>query len=86
MKQFAFLLSFILIAPILYSEAPQKINYQAIIRDSDGHLMQNQEIGIEISIIENSEDGSIIYTETQTVTSNSNVLINLYIVNGSSTD
>lgn len=62
-----------------WSQSPEKISYQAVVRDSKGDLVANTEIGMEISIIKGSTNGTVIYTETQNPTSNSNGLVSIEI-------
>jgi hypothetical protein len=51
----------------LSAQAPQKINYQAIARNSSGAIVAAQAVGIKFTI----RDGStIVYEETQTKTTN----------------
>lgn len=61
------------------AQSPQKMSYQAIIRNSSEVLVADTEIGIQISILQNSETGSAVYVETQTATTNANGLVSLEI-------
>ena len=47
------------------AQTPEKIGYQAIVRNSKGELTINQGVGIKISILKESEDGTLMYKETQ---------------------
>jgi hypothetical protein len=49
-----------------FSQAPQGMNYQAIVRDNLGNIVANQTIGIKFSIHQGSGLGPIVYSETQT--------------------
>ncbi|SFN61657.1 hypothetical protein SAMN04487989_10244 [Bizionia echini] len=71
---------------IAFSQTPQKMSYQAIIRSSDGTLVTNQSIGMQISILAGSINGSAVYTETQSATTNINGLVSLEIGTGSTSD
>ena len=51
-------------------QPPQAFNYQAIARDNLGAVLPNKQIGIRIGIIDNSASGSLLYSETFTVTTN----------------
>lgn len=66
---FIFLIS--LIMPNVRAQSPQKMSYQAVIRNSDNALVANTQIGMEISILQGSADGTVVYTETHTTTTNS---------------
>jgi hypothetical protein len=64
------------------AQAPEKMSYQAIVRDSGGNLVANQLVGMQISILEGSAAGASVYTETQTPTTNVNGLVSLEIGTG----
>ncbi len=64
------------------AQTPEKIGYQAIVRNSKGELTINQGVGIKISILKESEDGTLMYEETQSPATNANGLITVEIGNG----
>lgn len=64
---------------ILFAQAPQKMSYQSVIRKTDGTLVVNTVVGLKISILQGSENGTATYVETQTVTTNANGLATLAI-------
>ena len=45
------------------AQAPQKINYQAVVRDGSGNVISNSTIGMRISILQNSSSGMAVYQE-----------------------
>jgi hypothetical protein len=57
-------------------------NYQAVIRNSSGEVVADKEVGIEISILQGSASGEVIYSEEFTPETNSFGLINLIIGRG----
>ena len=65
-----------------FAQAPEKISYQAIVRDSNNNLIINETIGMQISILQGSLSGSPVYVETQTPSSNLNGLVSLEIGSG----
>ena len=67
----------------MYSQAPQKMSYQSVIRDASNTLVSNTSVGIRISILQGSVSGVSQYTEIQTVNTNINGLATLSIGNGS---
>ncbi|MBO4599815.1 MAG: hypothetical protein J5641_03650, partial [Bacteroidales bacterium] len=69
----------------LYAQAPQGFNYQAVVRNAAGQLITNRNVGVRISIIQNSATGSIIYQQEEVVNTNANGLFTL-IVGDNSTD
>ena len=69
---------------IILAQAPQKFSYQAVIRDADNEILANVTIRTQISIIQGSEQGNIVYSEIQTPTTNANGLFTIQIGDGSS--
>jgi hypothetical protein len=67
---------------ILFAQAPQKMSYQSVIRKTDGSLVVNTSVGIKISILQGSANGTAVYVETQTTTTNANGLSTLAIGGG----
>jgi len=72
-----------LIASVAFAQSPEKISYQAVIRDVGNGLVVSSTIGMQISILQGSSSGTSVYVETQTPTSNSNGLVNVEIGGGS---
>jgi uncharacterized protein (TIGR02145 family) len=64
------------------SQAPNKFSFQAVIRNSSNSLVTNQSIGMRISILQTSANGSAVYAETQNPTTNINGLASLEIGGG----
>jgi hypothetical protein len=81
-KLFTFLAAIILTTIVLAQNVPQKMSYQAVIRNSNDQLVTNTQIGIEINIRQGSATGTVVYTETQTPSTNSNGLVSLEIGGG----
>ena len=61
---------------------PQKMSYQAVVRNSSNVLVTNQPVGIKISILQYTATGTVVYAETQTPTTNANGLISIAIGTG----
>ena len=74
------------ITMILLAQAPEKISYQAVIRNSSDQLVTETQVGMQISILQGSADGSTVYTETQTPTTNANGLVSIEIGDGATSD
>jgi hypothetical protein len=68
------------------AQAPQKISYQAVIRDAANNLVTNHAIGMKISILQGSATGTAVYTETQTPNTNANGLVSIEIGTGTGFD
>lgn len=82
MKQLLILAIILLSNIYILGQSPSKFSYQAIIRNSNNTLVSNQTIGLQISLLQGSANGTLVYSETQTPSSNSNGLISLEIGNG----
>ena len=66
-----------------FSQTPEKMSYQAIIRDANDNLLSNKSIGLQISILQNTATGKTVYLETHNPTTNINGLITIEIGTGS---
>lgn len=69
-----------------FAQVPQKISYQAVVRNSENVLVVEQTLGMQISIIKNDEAETVVYTETQNPMTNANGLISIEIGSGESSD
>jgi len=66
----------------VFAQSPQKMSYQAVVRNLSGALMSNQSVGMKISILQGSVSGTPVYVETQTTTTNVNGLATIEIGGG----
>jgi hypothetical protein len=73
-----FVLSLIFITNI-FAQTPEKLSYQAVVRDNSDAILASQNIGMQLSILEGSASGTAIYVETQSPTTNINGLVSLEI-------
>ncbi|MCK5856067.1 MAG: hypothetical protein KAG64_01180 [Bacteroidales bacterium] len=77
------LLVFILIASdFAMAQAPSGINYQAVLRNTNNQIITNQNVGIRMSILENSVTGTVVFSETHNVTTNAFGVVNLILGEG----
>ena len=67
---------------VVYGQTPEKINYQAVARSSGGAILNNQNVSLQISILETSSSGNIVYSEIHTLITNQYGLINFEIGSG----
>lgn len=79
MKKLFILIIAVLLKVSVFAQSPQKMSYQAVIRNSSDALVVNTQIGMEINILKGSVSGTVIYTETQTPTTNANGLVSIEI-------
>ncbi len=77
-----FQLIVVLLSSITFAQAPNKMSYQAVIRDASNNLITNTNVGVRISILQGSSSGTAVYQENHTSTSNINGLVSLEIGDG----
>ncbi|MEN8118485.1 MAG: hypothetical protein ABFS16_15995 [Bacteroidota bacterium] len=71
---------------ITKAQVPDAFNYQAVVRNNSGEVVSNQNVSFRISILQNSETGTSVYSETHNVTTNDFGLANLKIGKGTVLD
>jgi Chaperone of endosialidase/Collagen triple helix repeat (20 copies) len=64
------------------AQAPQKMSYQAVVRNSNNELLASKTVGMRISILQGSATGTAVYVETQTPATNANGLASVEIGGG----
>jgi hypothetical protein len=82
MKRVVLSISIVLMCIISLAQVPEKMSYQAVIRDAGNHLVNTTQVGMQISILQGSESGTAVYVETQTPTTNENGLVTIKIGEG----
>jgi hypothetical protein len=83
MKQSLIILFLFLAVSIkLSAQSPEKVSYQAIIRAQDNSLLLNSNVSLKIIIHQGAANGTAIYQESHSVTSNNNGLVSLEIGTG----
>jgi len=78
-KVMLFLIAAVLGGLTAKAQAPQLMTYQAVVRDATGRLVCNGDVGVQISILHGSENGTAVYSDRQTVTTNANGLFTVMI-------
>jgi hypothetical protein len=66
----------------LFAQTPEGINYQAVIRKTNGTLVTNTTVAIRIQIKQNSATGTVVYSERQSVITSTYGLVNFVIGQG----
>jgi hypothetical protein len=64
---------------IYFAQAPEKMTFQAVVRDANNNLLNNQNVGIQISILQGSSSGNALFVESHTPSSNENGLVTIEI-------
>jgi hypothetical protein len=82
MKKLYLVITALLLTASVWAQAPQKMSYQAVIRNSSNALLTSTPVGMQISILQGSSTGTAVYVETQTVSTNANGLVSLEIGTG----
>jgi len=83
MKKLFILVLISVFSIMLSAQPPQKLSYQAVIRNSTGGLVTNHAVGMKISILQGTSTGAPVYVETHTPTTNVNGLATIEIGGGS---
>jgi hypothetical protein len=65
-----------------FAQAPQRMSYQAVLRDNSGQLITGTAVGMRISVLQGSSTGTPVYVETQQVQANANGLVTLEVGGG----
>lgn len=85
MKRFLHLVAFLLLTASTFAQAPNRISYQAVIRNSSNVLVTSASVRIKITILQGSASGTAVYSETHLTTTNANGLVSVEIGGGTNT-
>ncbi len=86
MKKLLTLLFTLFLLAGAFAQAPQKMNYQAVVRNANNSLVANQNVSVRITLLQGSATGAAVYAETHNVQTNANGLMTLEIGGGSATN
>ncbi len=86
MKKLFTITAILVCAISVFAQSPQKLSYQAIVRDNDNKLVRGHSVGMKVSILQGSAKGNLVYAETQNPLANANGLISIKIGGGKSTE
>ena len=79
MKRIFTILAVLILTVNAFGQIPDKISYQAVIRNRNNALVSDTQVGMRISILQGSATGTVVYSEVQTPKTNSNGLIGIEI-------
>jgi hypothetical protein len=82
MKKITALVSILLLAMNLFAQLPEKMSYQAIVRNNNDKLVVNALVSMRISILKGASDGAVVYSEAHQATTNANGLVGVDIGTG----
>lgn len=83
MKKVLFTCIAAILVSISQGQTPEKMSYQAVIRNGSGELVASQTISLKLSILQGSSTGTEVYVETQQPSTNQNGLLTVEIGGGS---
>ena len=83
MKRFITIITVLVLALLTMAQAPQKMNFQALVRDASNELVKNKQVTVTVSVTNVSNVA--VYSETQTVTTNGNGVATMVIGEGTPT-
>jgi hypothetical protein len=87
MKNFFLLFAATMTIGTAFTQVPQKLSYEAIIRDNAFVVLESVQVGIELSVVsDTSSMSSAVYTETHIPTTSANGLVQLLIGSGTTAD
>ncbi len=79
MKRIYTILVAVLITASVFAQTPEKMSYQAVVRDASSQLVTSTSVGMQISILQTSATGTAVYVERQFPTTNVNGLVTIEI-------
>ena len=83
MKKLLSLLAMFLLTVCLFAQAPQKMNYQAVVRSSSNQLVCNMPVGCRVTIISRSTGSDVVaFQEDHATVTNVNGLMTITIGEG----
>ena len=80
MKKIYLILIGLLLSAGVFAQAPQKLNYQAVVRNTQNELVSNTTVSVFVSIIH--EDQTVMYSELHSPQTNANGLFTIQIGGG----
>ena len=84
MKRISVLLLILMTGELLLAQSPNRISYQAVIRNASNVLVVNAPVKMRISILQGSATGTAVYTELHNPTTSAIGLVSLEIGGGTS--
>ena len=73
MKPLTTILAILLLTITTFAQVPQKISYQALIRNAENEIVANRVITLQINLV--TANGDIAYSETHQTATNANGVV-----------
>ena len=64
---------------MIFAQSPQAFKYQAVLRNAQGEIRQNESVVVKIEIRKNSSSGTVVYSETYNTTTSNFGFVNLNV-------
>lgn len=80
-KIYSFIIA-LFIGYTVHAQSPQRMSYQAVVRNSANDLVSNTTVGTRVTLLQGSSTGTVVYVETHSITTNLNGLMSLEIGGG----
>jgi uncharacterized protein (TIGR02145 family) len=77
-----FTTTFLFLTTIVFAQAPLGIPYQAVMRSADGSVMASSAVSLTFIIHEGAANGTVMYQESHSLTSNAQGLVSCVVGNG----
>jgi len=81
-KKLLYLFIASILSASLFAQAPESFKYQSVVRNAAGVIIANQTVSFRLSIHQTSTTGAIVYSETQTMSTNGYGLANMNMGSG----
>lgn len=82
MKTIFSIFASVILTASVFAQAPQKMTYQAVVRNNSNALVQNSAIGMKVILLQGGISGTVVYVETHSTITNENGLLNIEIGGG----
>jgi hypothetical protein len=79
MKKITTLFIFLFSVSSFFGQVPQKMSYQAVVRNAQNQLIQNNAVGMRLSVLAGSSTGPAVYVETHVPQTNGNGSVTIEI-------
>jgi uncharacterized coiled-coil protein SlyX len=82
MKRISTLLACILLYASLTAQTPQSFSYQAVARDASGNALATKTVGLQLSVLDGSATGTVVYVEKFSPVTNNQGLFTVAVGTG----